>query len=354
MPRLLSQTCLYIIIILILNSCEHFEQENADVDFKGDKFYGKGFDNGIKYNEEQLYPASVIAYPGQTLKQVAEDNEVEVLDLMAINRIPDAAYEFQDAKRIVLPNYVLHRVRNGQTVYMLARKYKVNPKSIIETNNIPEPFQLVIDQVVKVHIERIGIDKEVNQTTTAKNLSFEPQYQVETNPTSKPKHNLYNLPKEEDREAPPVQVEFKEIKKEGKNVNIPKIVRAEKTNEKFVWPVKGKVINGFGNQPDGTKNDGVIVAAPHGTAIKAIDNGLVVYAGDDIVDFGHMVIIKHSNNMYSTYAHQSKIMVHKGDEVRKGQVIGKVGASGTVSFPQLYFSIRKGKKVLDPIRLIKR
>lgn len=122
----------------------------------------------------------------------------------------------------------------------------------------------------------------------------------------------------------------------------------------FLWPVKGRMISSYGPQPGGLRNDGFNIAASRGTSVVAADNGVVAYAGDDLKGFGNLVLIKHAGGFVTTYAHNEKLMVKRGDRVRRGQVIATVGDSGSVTQPQVHFQIRQGAHAVDPRPLMER
>jgi len=116
----------------------------------------------------------------------------------------------------------------------------------------------------------------------------------------------------------------------------------------FRWPVRGRVIAGFGPKPNGLQNDGINLAVPEGTPVKAADDGVVAYAGNELKGYGNLVLVRHSNGFVTAYAHASEIMVKRGDAVKRGQVIAKSGQTGSVTSPQLHFEIRKGATPVDP------
>jgi murein DD-endopeptidase MepM/ murein hydrolase activator NlpD len=126
--------------------------------------------------------------------------------------------------------------------------------------------------------------------------------------------------------------------------------RAEATGNlpAFRWPVRGRVIAGFGPKPNGLQNDGINLAVPEGTPVKAADDGVVAYAGNELKGYGNLVLIRHSNGFVTAYAHASEITVKRGDPVKRGQVIAKSGQTGNVTSPQLHFEIRKGATPVDP------
>ena len=116
----------------------------------------------------------------------------------------------------------------------------------------------------------------------------------------------------------------------------------------FLWPVRGRVLEGYGVGPGGTHNDGINIAAPHGAAVQAADGGVVAYSGNELRGYGNLILIKHANGWISAYAHCDLILVKTGQKVARGQVIARVGATGNVSEPQLHFELRRGKKPVDP------
>lgn len=117
---------------------------------------------------------------------------------------------------------------------------------------------------------------------------------------------------------------------------------------RFLTPVKGTMISGFGPKAGGLHNDGVNIAAPRGTPVQAADNGVVAYAGNELRGFGNLLLIRHADGWVTAYAHLERIDVERGAEVKRGQRIGAVGQSGGVPAPQLHFELRKGSQAVDP------
>jgi murein DD-endopeptidase MepM/ murein hydrolase activator NlpD len=89
----------------------------------------------------------------------------------------------------------------------------------------------------------------------------------------------------------------------------------------FRWPVKGRVIAGFGPKPNGQQNDGINLAVPEGTPVKAAEDGVVAYAGNEFKGYGNLVLIRHPNGYVTAYAHAKELLVKRGDPVKRGQVI---------------------------------
>src|SRR5437588_2308052 len=120
----------------------------------------------------------------------------------------------------------------------------------------------------------------------------------------------------------------------------------------FRWPVRGKVITTYGAKANGKSNDGINLAVPEGTPVKAAEDGVVAYSGHELKGYGNLVLVRHSNGYVTAYAHASELLVKRGDTIKRGQVIAKSGQSGEVGSPQLHFEIRKGSSPVDPLQFL--
>lgn len=114
---------------------------------------------------------------------------------------------------------------------------------------------------------------------------------------------------------------------------------------KMRWPVRGRVIGTYGGS---NSRDGIDIAVPEGTPVKAAENGVVIYAGDGLKDFGQTVLIRHADGKVTVYGHASEIKVSRGDNVRRGQEIARSGMSGNADTPKLHFEVRKDSEPVDP------
>lgn len=114
----------------------------------------------------------------------------------------------------------------------------------------------------------------------------------------------------------------------------------------FRWPARGRVIAGFGGKGG---NEGINIALPEGTPVKAAEGGTVAYAGSELKGYGNLILIRHDNGWVSAYAHNSELLVKRGESVRRGQTIAKSGQTGNVSSPQLHFELRRGSSPVDPM-----
>jgi murein DD-endopeptidase MepM/ murein hydrolase activator NlpD len=120
----------------------------------------------------------------------------------------------------------------------------------------------------------------------------------------------------------------------------------------FRWPVRGKVITSYGAKTNGKANDGINLAVPEGTPIKAAEDGVVAYSGNELKGYGNLVLVRHANGYVTAYAHASELLVKRGDTIKRGQIIAKSGQSGEVGSPQLHFEIRKGSTPVDPLQFL--
>lgn len=123
-------------------------------------------------------------------------------------------------------------------------------------------------------------------------------------------------------------------------------------NGQFGWPVQGKITSKYGATADGLRNDGINIAAPAGAPVVAAADGVVAYAGNELRGFGNMILIRHADGWVTAYAHNQSLTVKKGDSVKRGQTIARIGQTGNVTSPQLHFEIRKGTAAQDPMKYL--
>jgi murein DD-endopeptidase MepM/ murein hydrolase activator NlpD len=121
---------------------------------------------------------------------------------------------------------------------------------------------------------------------------------------------------------------------------------------RFVWPVSGHVVSSFGVSADGQRNDGINIAAAEGEPVRAAATGTVTYAGNELREYGNLIIIKHADGYITVYAHEASIGVKKGEQVAQGQQIGTAGATGGVDRPELHFEVRYDTKPVNPRPLL--
>lgn len=134
---------------------------------------------------------------------------------------------------------------------------------------------------------------------------------------------------------------------EAAKASVPEPEQTASVSGDFRWPARGRVIAGFGANGG---NEGINIAVPEGTPVKAAEAGTVTYAGSEVKGYGNLVLIKHENGYVSAYAHNGSLNVKRGEQVKRGQVIATSGQTGNVTSPQLHFEIRKGAQPVDPLK----
>ena len=120
---------------------------------------------------------------------------------------------------------------------------------------------------------------------------------------------------------------------------------------RWVSPTAGRIVQGFSNSEGGNK--GIDIAGQKGQDVRSAADGKVVYAGNALEGYGNLIIIKHSDDFLSAYAHNDRILVDEQDNVKAGQKIATMGSTGTSS-NKLHFEIRYKGKSIDPTRYLPR
>lgn len=161
---------------------------------------------------------------------------------------------------------------------------------------------------------------------------------------------------EEKKSKSAAPLEKQKVKKEESKPKAELPVKGEQTKaapkapgkaaQPFIWPVNGKVINKFA---PGGKNDGIDIEIPEGTVVKASADGTVMYAGNELKGFGNLLLIKHQDGWVTAYAHNSSLLVKKGDKVKQGEKVAKSGIKKDNGASLLHFEIRKVKQPIDPL-----
>ena len=215
----------------------------------------------------------------------------------------------------------LYAVRPGDTLFGLSRRFGVPVAQLADANGLRAPYALALGQ-------RIVVPAVVPATP------------IEARPAA-----IAEAPAAPITPAPSAPASVSEVRPEAFLVDRTAVSR-------FAWPLKGAILARYGETVDGQRNDGINIAAPEGTPIRAAASGEVVYRGDELAGYGNLLLVKHADGWVSAYAHTGDILVAKGDQVTKGQVVARVGASGAVDSPQLHFELRHDLQPKDPIKAL--
>lgn len=169
-------------------------------------------------------------------------------------------------------------------------------------------------------------------------------------PAVKPAPSRADTPKVSASEPAPAQPEPKAAAQEKPAEEQVASLPPQSTGvDRLRWPVRGRVIAGFGGGSDGRPSDGIDIAVPEGTAVHAAENGVVIYAGDGLKGFGNTILVRHEDGLVTVYGHTSDMKVKRGDTVRRGQEIALSGMTGDADRPKLHFEVRKGTSPVDPM-----
>jgi murein DD-endopeptidase MepM/ murein hydrolase activator NlpD len=226
---------------------------------------------------------------------------------------------------------VEHKVVAGETVYRIAHQYGASVLDVMGANNFTQPQDLKTGLIVKVPVK--GADAKTAAVTAHL------QQQVAGG--------------EEDETArvnPPVSPTAVDEVKARLNKGRVDPVAAKARG--MAWPVHGQILTRYGDLGNGVSHTGINIAVPLNTPVLAADAGEVVYAGSGLRTYGNLVLVRHGNGMVSAYAHNNMLLVKKGENVKKGQVIALSGATGNVARPQLHFELRRRAEAIDPMRLL--
>jgi murein DD-endopeptidase MepM/ murein hydrolase activator NlpD len=246
----------------------------------------------------------------------------------------------------------IYKVQAGDTPRGIAQKTGVSERALIERNNL-DPTRLRIGQTL--YLPKGGKAPVAPRAVAASQSKPAPDvHVVKTTAIQAPGPAEKPQSASKPQAAPAVASSDEVIGGQNPQVASTQQLPAPEpmSGNSFRWPVQGRIISEFGTKPDGGHNDGINVAVPLGTSVKAAENGVVAYAGDELKGYGNLVLIRHSNNWVSAYAHNDEILVKRGDQVRRGQVIAKAGRSGQVNQPQLHFELRKGSRPVDPTKFM--
>lgn len=250
-----------------------------------------------------------------------------------------------------------HVVTSGETLTSIARLYGVPRSTLAETNRMDVNGSVRIGQ--RLNIPNSGT-LTARATRPAAPAAVPPVHTAAAKPAPAAAPVVASAP------AKPKPVETRPVAQAAPSPAVekkPEVIAAVKPAEpaedavkdddrqagmQFRWPVRGRIISGFGPKPGGQQNEGINVSVPEGTSVKAAEDGVVAYAGNELKGYGNLVLIKHADGWVTAYAHNSEIDVKKGETVKRGQTIAKAGQTGSVTSPQVHFEIRKGSQAVDP------
>jgi lipoprotein NlpD len=240
-----------------------------------------------------------------------------------------------------------YTVRRGDTLVRIALDHGQNYRDLVAWNNLTDPNDIKVGQVLRVAPAGAAAERPPTGVTTAA-ISMPPSDTRSTAPAILPKKPAPTVPprvadaRPAEGSLPPAAPVTPGI---AGVAAAPAVADEDKVS--WMWPSEGKVVGTF----EEGKNKGIDIAGKLGQRVMAASGGKVMYAGSGIRGYGNLVIVKHSNNVLSAYAHNRAIVVKEGDPVVKGQTIAEMGNSDADSV-KLHFEIRQQGKPVDPSRFL--
>lgn len=246
---------------------------------------------------------------GDTVYALSRRHHVGVRDIINANRLKPP-YKLLIGQTIHLPVARFHTVRPGETLYGLSQHYGVDMSALVRANSIPAPYRLVVGQ-------RLQLPGALSETVKSAAVA--------------------------EKKAPPP------VRRVKKGLPEKPPPRAGKY---FLWPAEGRMLSSFGPKEGGLHNDGINFAVQPGAPLRATENGVVAYAGNELPGYGNLLLIRHAGGWMSAYAHNEKLLVTRGDQVKRGQIVSHAGSTGNVSSPQAHFELRRNGKPVNPVKYL--
>ncbi len=242
-------------------------------------------------------------------------------------------------------------VKKGDTLYSIGFSRSIDYKYLAKINGIKPPYNIYPGQKLRLQANNSLVNNAPSVVSNASKASThavklqQPSFKpiTVTKPLPKPKvvKKIPSKPLIKAKNKPPTPVK--------KSNKITVIQPVAKSNSHWQWPLKGRILSTFLASDIARK--GIDIAAQPNTPVLASQNGTVVYSGDGLRGYGELIIIKHSNNLLSAYAHNSSRLVKEGEAVKQGQIIAKSG-KGTDGQSLLHFEIRKNGQPVNPLKYL--
>jgi murein DD-endopeptidase MepM/ murein hydrolase activator NlpD len=327
------------------------------------------------------WDGEIVVRPGESLYVVARRANVPTRTLIEANDLKPP-YALTPGRRLALPRVRTHEVQSGDTLANIARRYGLGTNELVRANALQPPYAVQVGQVLNLPgvveapvVASLQPGPNAAAPASVAPVSAVPRGAIEsttlpptaaaptsvTAPAAAPvaagaPSALPPLPAAKEIGAAPSAAPVAAA--QPASLPVPQqlapppepddVVPSGRPGRGFLWPVRGNIISDFGSKPGGLQNDGINIAAARGTPIRAADTGTVVYAGNELKGFGNLLLVRHAEGWITAYAHADELLVKRGDEVRRGQTVGRVGATGGVASPQLHFEVRRGSRPHNP------
>lgn len=286
--------------------------------------------NPISPDAQEVDASTYQVRSGDTLRSIGNRTGAGSEAIARANGL-SAPFTIQTGQRLAIPGGRYHEVRAGQSGIAIARAYGVDWSRLVTVNGLDEPYILRVGQ-------RVLIPGDAQPSRSAAERAAAFRLDIDDLLTG-----AEPAITEQQRPVRPVA---------GANrVLAPTAAVAPPANLRggFAWPLQGTILSRFGRGASGVRNDGIKIAVPLDTPIRAASDGTVAYAGTGVAGLGGLVMLKHGDGWTSVYGHANRLLVQRGQAVRKGDIIAYSGDSGFADRAQLHFELRKGRVAVDPI-----
>lgn len=278
--------------------------------------------------------ASYTVVSGDTLSGIGDRTGVGTEALARANGIAPP-YRVQAGQHLRIPGGRYHGVHAGDTGIAIARAYGVSWSEVATLNDLQPPYLLRTGQKLALPSASAVASRSMEQRADAFRL------------------NIDDLATGLEPALAEGAAPARPTRTPGKPVPATVAVAPPaRFSGRFGWPLEGRIIGRFGPGEGGRRNDGINIAAERGAPIRAAADGVVAYAGSAIAVYGGLVLLKHGEGWITAYGHAEDILVARGQSVKRGQIIGRAGATGSVNTPQLHFEIREKRTPVDPLRYL--
>lgn len=274
---------------------------------------------------------SFVVRPGDTLRRVGAATGAGSEAIARANGL-QPPFTIDVGQQLSIPGGRYHLVRTGQSGIAIARAYGVPWARVVEANGLVDPFILRTGMRVLIPGTTAATpSRSAAQRAAAFTLNIddiltggEPALAVNQQPVRPVESSVRVLPTTAVVTAP------------------------ARLSGSFIWPVQGRLISRFGPGQSGERQNGVTIAAPLGTPVRAAADGVVAYVGSGIQALGGLVIVRHGTNWTTVYGYAAKLLVQRGQAVKKGQTLALSGETGSTERPAVHFELRKGRTPVDP------
>ena len=285
----------------------------------------------VRADAQTIADTTYVVRPGDTLSEVVDRSGASLEAIARANDL-EPPYDIRAGQRLQIPGGRYHQVRRGETGIAIARAYGVEWSRIVAANALVEPYVLRADQRIQIPGAPGGGNASASERAQAFTLDID---DILTG--GEPALASNQAP------AKPIATPRRVLPSNAVVTGPARLARGG-----FLWPVDGRVVKRFGPGASGERNDGIKIAVPMSTPIHAVADGVVAYVGDGIAALGGLVIVKHGGGWTSVYGHASKLLVQRGQSVKRGQTVALSGDTGFADRPELHFELRKGRTPVDP------